>query len=234
MAKPGLQTTYFIEAMKSFNAEAKLPITLAIVKKVIDEGYYVDVELTEKLINMQEYHYVPVLKSKYANSPINKGDLVILMTFSHLLQNYLESKQYAKEIVWESGYFALPLCFKDEFKHKNEFSVQTPNKKFIITLNDEKLLLETKNGLKFEISLTDIALELQKIEVKAREVSLKSQTPMELGTDIASLGAILNDICTALSLAGAPVTTGSATTTPNPGLSTAVTNLQTKISGSFS
>lgn len=234
MAKPGLQTSYFIEAMKSFGAESKLPITLAKVTKVIDEGYYVDVELTEKLINMQEYHYVPVLKNRYVNSPINKGDLVILMTFSHLLQNYLESKQYAKEIVWESGYFALPLCFKDEFKHKNEFSIRTLDEKFIITLNDEKLLLETQNGLKFEMSLTDIALELQKLEVKAREVSVKSQMPMELGTDIASLGAILNDICTALTLAGAPVTVGSATTTPNPGLATAVSNLQTKIGGSFS
>lgn len=234
MTQTGLQTQYFIQALKSLNAETFLPITLATVKNVVDEGFYIDVELTEKSINMQVYHNVPVLKNKYANTPINKGDLVILMTFSHLLQNYLESKQYAKEIVWENGYFALPFCLKDDFKHKNEFSVRTPDEKFIITLNDEKMLLETKNGIKFEMTLSDLAFELTKLELTTKQMSLKAESPIEFGTSVATLGAILNDICTALNLAGAPVTTGSATTVPNPGLSTAVSNLQAKIGGSFS
>lgn len=234
MARNGLQTQYFIQAMKSFNAESALPITLAIVKEVVDDGYYIDVELTEKTINMQIYHNVPVLKNKYANTPINKGDLVVLLTFSHLLQNYLETKQYAKDIVWNNGYFALPLCYKDEFKHKNEFSIRTPDEKFIITLNDEKMLLETQNGLKFEMTLTDLSLELTKFKLKAKQLSIKSQSPIEFGTDIATLGAILNDLCNAITLAGAPVTVGSATTTPNPGLSTAVTDAQAKINACFS
>lgn len=234
MARAGLQTQYFIQAMRNFNSQATLPITLANVKKVLDEGYYIDVELTEKTINMQEYHNVPVLKNKYTNTPINEGDLVILMTFSHLLQNYLETQEYAKDIVWESGYFALPMCFKDEFKHKNEFSVRTKDEKFIITLNDEKMLLETQNGIKFEMTLTDLVVELTKLEVKANEIKISSDSPLEIGTQIATLGAILNDLCNAITLAGAPVTVGSATTSPNPGLASAVSQAQTKISGAFS
>lgn len=236
------KTEFFVQALKSFNARAELPRTLATVKGVSENGYYVDVELTEKTLGAEVIEYVPVLKSKYCNVPVNEGDLVILLTFSHLLQNYLETKQYATETVWNNGYFALPMAFLDEFEHKNEFSIITPDKKFKIILNDEKMLLETEQGLKVEMDLQNLVIELQALEVKSKgDIKLESQTnlilkgntPLEIGNSIATIGAILNDICTALNLAGSPVTTGSATTVPNPALAPKVAEISTKIGGSF-
>lgn len=238
-----LKTQFFIEAMRSINTTNTLPLTLGKVVDVKSEGYFVDVELSYKITNMQKFQSVPVLRNKYLNYPILKDDIVILVPFSHLIQNYLEKGEYANEdMVWTQCYFALPMCFEETYKHKNELSFRTPDEKFIISINDEKLTLQTSDGLKVEMDLKNLAIELQdftltakgKIEMSAQQnLKISSQTPIEIGTSTATLGGILNDICTALNLAGAPVTTGSATTTPNPALAGQVSSIQTKIGGSF-
>lgn len=230
----GLQTQFFLQALKSFNVTNELPITLAKIVEVKDEGYYIDVELSHTINNMQKYQNIPVLRNKYSNYPVLKDDIVILLPFAHLLQNYLDNKKYANEdMIYTQCYFALPMCFKEDFKHKNELSFRTPKEKFLMSINDEKLTLETEQGIKFEMDLQNLKVELTKLELQAKQIKLTADTPIEFGTSIATLGGILNDICTALNLAGAPVTVGSATTTPNPALAPQVSQIQTKISGAF-
>lgn len=238
----GLQTQFFLQALKTFNTTNELPITLAKIVEVKDEGYYVDVELSHTIDNMQKYQNIPILRNKYSNYPVLKDDIVILLPFAHLLQNYLDNKEYASsDMIYTQCYFALPMCFKEDFKHKNELSFRTPQEKFLMSINDEKLTLETEQGIKFEMDLQNLKAELTKLELQTKQLEIKSSqlkltadTPIEFGTSIATLGGILNDICTALNLAGAPVTVGSATTTPNPALAPQVTQIQTKISGAFS
>lgn len=237
----GLQTEFFLEAIQSLTKQNALPITLAKVLEVKDEGYLVDVELSYKITNMQKFQNIPVLKNKYINYPILKDDIVILLTLSHLLQNYLEKKEYSGDtMIFSQCYFALPMCFKEDFKHKNELSFRTPDEKFLISLNDEKFTLDSSEGIKVEMDLQNLTAEMTKLElstkqmeVKSTELKLTADTPIEFGTSIATLGSILNDVCTALNLAGAPVTVGSASTTPNPGLAPQVSQIQTKISGAF-
>lgn len=238
----GLQTQFFLQAIKSLNTINELPVTLAKIVEVKDEGYYIDVELSYHIDNMQKFQNIPVLRNKYSNYPVLKDDIVILLPFAHLLQNYLDNKKYANEdMIYTQCYFALPMCFKEDFKHKNELSFRTPKEKFLISINDEKFTLETEQGTKFEMDLQNLKAELTKLqlqtkqlEIKSNQIKLTADTPIEFGTSVATLGAILNDICTALNLAGAPVTVGSATTTPNPALAPQVTQIQTKIGGAFS
>lgn len=241
MAINAVKTQFFLEAMRDFNGESDLPITLAKVVEVKDEGYYVDVELVNKQTNMQKYQFVPVLKSKYVNAPILKDDLVILMTFSHLLQNYLEDKQFGTSIVFNKCYFALPLCYKDEFKHKNEFSVRSPNEKFIITLNeDDGILLKTEQGLEMKITLQDVELVAQNFKVNAKtaielqsntQMVIKAKSPLEIGTDSATLGGILQDLTNALlTLASA---TAGPTTPASPTLASDCAQILAKIAISF-
>lgn len=238
-----LKTQFFLEALQSLNQTTALPTTFGVVVEVKNEGYLIDVELTYEIQNMQKFQNIPVLKNKYLNHPILKDDIVILMPMSHLMQGYLENKKYANDdMIYSQCYIALPICFQEDFKHKNELSFRTPDEKFLISINDEKLTLETEQGLKVEMDLQNLAIELQGLSVKAKgDIKLESQanlilkgnTPLEIGNSIATIGAILNDICTALNLAGSPVTTGSATTVPNPALAPKVAEITTKIGGSF-
>lgn len=241
MTNPNLKAQYLLKALQNFQRTAELPITLAVVKAVSEEGYFVDIEHSVKEIGAEVLKDIPVIHSKYVNTPILEGDLVILIPFSHLIQNYLEDKSYGTEIQYAQCYFALPMCYKEGYKHKNELSIRTPDEKFIITFSDDNgFLLETQEGLKIKFDTKDLTAELNQLAITANtkvaieskaELALKASSPIEIGTNVATLGAILQDICNAvISLASA---TAGPTTPASPTLAADVAQIITKISGSF-
>lgn len=208
-----MNNMFFKRGIREIASSPSLQETLGKVKKIKDNGYFLDVEYTNKALGSQVLSNVPCVKNKYFNTPIKEGDLVILISISHLLENYLNSGSY-NEVISEESYIAIPFCLKNDFSFKNIFCLKTEN--FEVNLDDESKTAEVR-------------IPSGKLSIEANEVSIKSQSPMELQ----NIKDVLSQIVDSIRLAGAPVTTGSATTTPNPGLEASLNTLKTLVEGGF-
>lgn len=213
---------YFLQSIADFNATYNLERTLAKVTNISEEGFYIDCKLINTNIGSEEYKYIPVLKNKYVNYPILKDDIVILLTLSHLLGNYLETEDLQNPENREA-YFALPFTLLKDFKHKNEFSLITPESNYTITCSDNE-------GIKIN---DIIALKDTKLEIKDADISIKSNMPIEIGgTD--TLGSLLDELVnTLLSATTGPLAPSGTTTSFDPTTITKLTSLISKINLTF-
>lgn len=194
-----LDTAYFIQAIKDLTRESgKLPRTLAYIKKINDEGYTVDVELFEKTLGLQEYKNIPVIKNKYYNTPIAENDLVILLTLSHLLGNYLETKTLDKVLSSET-YLALPFVLKTDFEFKNEFALVTPDKEFMLHINKDEISIKSNKTL-------EILATASKLDITTDDIGIKSNNGLtiEAGSslDISSKSSLSIESSNALDISG--------------------------------
>lgn len=253
-----LDTTYFIQAIKDLTKESgKLPRTLAYVKKINDEGYTIDVELFEKTLGLQEYKNIPVIKNKYYNTPIAENDLVILLTLSHLLGNYLETKTLDKVLSTET-YLALPFVLKTDFEFKNEFALVTPDKEFMVHINKDEISIKSNKTLeilatasKLEITADDISINTNNgltiesgsdldisskssLNIEGTQLSITSTAPIGIGNNSETLGSLFQELIQFFTTATTgPLAPSGTTTTINPSQLADLTAILVKIKGVF-
>ncbi|HDZ5057793.1 TPA: hypothetical protein RTG63_001656 [Campylobacter jejuni] len=172
---------FFIKGLNAVvEKEPNLVNTYAKVVEVKDDGYNIDVELILKSEGLETFKNIPVLKHPYYNVPIRKDDLVILLTLSHLQENFLETGELENPPLFQS-YFALPYVLKENFEHAeytNFFHLRTPEGKSKITLNEDECKIDMENS---------------SIDIKSKEFSIENKNPISLKTQ-EELGSILIDL----------------------------------------
>ncbi|EGV1470921.1 hypothetical protein JF110_001646 [Campylobacter jejuni] len=187
---------FFIKGLNAvINKEPNLINTYAIVKEVYDEGYSVDVELVLKSEGLETFKNIPVLKNPYYNTPIRKDDLVILLTLSHLQNNFLETGELENPPMFQS-YFALPYVLKRGFndsKFTNFFHLQTPEGKSKILLNEDRCEIDMKES---------------SIQITSKQFGLTNTNPISLKTN-EELGSILIDLINTLTSASTELITAA-------------------------
>lgn len=174
-----------------------LPHTFAKVIEVYNEGYFIDVELILKSDGLETYKNIAVLKNKYFNTPILKDDIVILITLSHLTNDFLESGELENPSPMQS-YLALPYVLKKDFENqefKNFFYLRTPKNKVKIDITENVINIDAKEA---ETSLN------------TNELNIVSKEPISFKTN-EELGKILSDLINILSSAQTEIGGGGGT-----------------------
>ena len=148
--------------------------TIGKIRDVKEEGFFVDVDLLLTDEGLEPYYNIPTIRSKYYNYPIRKGDLVLLLTISHLQNDVMEKGNFADYPAVYDSYIAVPFNILSEFKtgkketnttegdatetqpqegstdeneqvdFTNFFHLRTPEQNFQAYVNEEKTYITAK------------------------------------------------------------------------------------------
>lgn len=138
--------------------------TFGKIKKVKDEGFFVDVDLVLTDDGLETYNNIPTLRSRYYNYPIREGDLVMLLTVDHLQNDFFEKGEFGEFPATYNSYVAIPVSTLNQFlkgsdkqgsqqgggnsqssdviDFTNFFHVRTPKLNFQASINEDKFLIK--------------------------------------------------------------------------------------------
>ena len=202
------------------NSQPSLIRTFGLVTAVKENGFYVDVTTLINKEQQEPIENVPVVHNRYLNYYIVEGDIVMLLTISHLQENVLETGELLEAYPIES-YIAIPMVLKTDYDYNNEFRLRTPQKTVDITVNEQKLeallkaadvIINTQQNInlttKQDTSITAEqninAAATQNVSIEAKQkVSIITTQPMDIGTQSAKLGSLLVELANILSSAQA-------------------------------
>lgn len=116
-----MQDVQFLSAIRQLSQlDTSIPCTMAKVKEVKDDGFYVKVNVALPNEGAEEYDYIPTLRSKYFTYPVREGDYVILTTLSHLQAKYFNDGEFESQPAPYQSYVAIPFNLRSEFRNYSD------------------------------------------------------------------------------------------------------------------
>ncbi len=116
-----MKDTLLLSAVRQLSQlDTSIPCTMAKVKEVKDDGFYVKVNVALPNEGAEEYDYIPTLRSKYFTYPVREGDFVILTTLSHLQAKYFNTGEFDSQPAPYQSYVAIPFNLRSEFKNYSD------------------------------------------------------------------------------------------------------------------
>ncbi|EAK7296558.1 hypothetical protein FBF91_05975 [Campylobacter upsaliensis] len=116
-----MKDTLLLSAVRQLSQlDASIPCTMAKVKEVRDDGFYVKVSVALPNEGAEEYDYIPTLRSKYFTYPVRVGDFVILTTLSHLQAKYFNTGEFDSQPAPYQSYVAIPFNLRSEFRNYSD------------------------------------------------------------------------------------------------------------------
>lgn len=223
------------------------------VKKVQDDGVFVEIETLLVKGDTDIERIVPIMQSPYLTLPIKEGDIGIVLNCSYIFEDIIQDETISENqaSIKENGLFFIPLVSKSGFKGKvgetllssqdfKSYMKIVPDSIELKTkaINSESDSIELKIGSMSSASFKDNSLTLQANQgsrlTMDDEVSLSSLNTIELKGMTSTLGDILKDLIKILqSLSLAQSTAPGTPIVLPPTYSLDLFNLTAKIGGNF-
>lgn len=151
----------------SENNATILPTTFAKVAKINENGSIIDVILILENVGLSEYKNIPIIKNKYAYTPISEGDIVLLLPISHLLENFLE-KEVIDSVINLNSYVCVPFGTEKDFKDfSNNFHLKTPKEKIKGEITENVAKMESESG--------DLNFSFKNIDIKGESIKIGNE-----------------------------------------------------------
>lgn len=200
------------------------------------DGYVVSVKFASDETEKAPFDGIPVLQSKYDTCITQPGDYGLLLDLKANIGDLLSGVK-GTSIVSSRFWVFIPLIAKADYTESYDALhrvISSPDRASSIKLGDDGLVIEIVAGTSikaesFNIEATDITMKGESsIALESAAVAIKGQDPIDFGTS-QSLGAVLGEICDALSGFMTVPTSPGAPAAADPGFVAKISTAKSKL-----